>query len=236
MRSGRLFLIVHCRILAIPRRLLGRDLAHASRTKDASLGVISRGRGNSSMAADNVWVLGLDARKVALRLPVPDAVAREDKVHLLERALVRLGVQRPDRDDAEHVDAAKDVQRLLVEPVEDGRQQQHAPAVADGPADDAPGVALGADLQREDLGRVQPGDGQPGRAEDGRVEEHEEGGRAADLGARVVGGGVEGGAREAAGGEHADSLADGAPVEGPAAADAVEGEDADEGGELGDVC
>ncbi len=40
-------------------------------------------------------------------------------------------------------------------------------------------------------------------------------------------------AREAADEEGADAHAGGAPVEGPAAPDAVEGEDADEGGELG---
>lgn len=180
---------------------------------------------------DELRVLLLDLGKVLLGVPGPGAVAGEDEVHLLEGALVGLGVQGPDGDNGQRVDGTKDVQRLLVEAVKDGREQQDAPAVADGPADDTPGVALGADLQREDLGRVQPGDGEPGGTKDGCVEEDEEGGGAADLGAVGVVG-VDGCAGQAAGGEHADALADGAPVESPAAADPVEGEDADEGGEL----
>ena len=55
------------------------------------------------------------------------------------------------------------------------------------------------------------------------------------MAAAGFGFGVEGCAGEAAGGEHADALAYGAPVEGPAAAAAVEGEDADESCKLGGV-
>lgn len=92
--------------------------------------------------------------EVPLRLPVEDAVRREDQVHLLERALVGFGVEGPNDDDGEDVDAAENVQRGRAEFCEDGGQQEGAPSVADRPADYTPCVALCSDLKREDLGGV----------------------------------------------------------------------------------
>ncbi len=105
----------------------------------------------------------------------------------------------------------------------------YRPAVADGPADDTPRVAARSDFEGEDLGRVEPGHGQPCCAEDHGVEEHKENGAAAHAGvAFAFGLGVDGGTGETTGAEHADALADGAPVERPAAANSIESEDADE--------
>lgn len=206
------------------------------------------------MASNEVRVLGFELGKVALGVPRPDAVAGKHQIHLLERALVGLGVQRPDGDDAEGVDGAKNVQRLFFELVKDGGQKKdleltksatnsracvlgyvtYTPAVANGPADDAPSIALGADLERENLGGVQPRHGQPGGAENRSIEKHEKGCGAADLGAVRVGG-VDGGAGEATGGKHADALANSTPVQSPAAADAVECKDTNQSGRLGHV-
>ena len=75
------------------------------------------------------------------------------------------------------------------------------------------------------LCRIQPRHGKPRSSENGCVKVHEEDRRPADVSlirARSVLRRV----REAAGGETADALAYCAPVEGPATADAVEGEDA----------
>ena len=75
-------------------------------------------------------MLLLEEGEILLGFPVPNAVAREDQVHLLERSLVGLRVQRPDDDDAQRIDGTEDVQRLLVEALEDRREKQDTPAVA----------------------------------------------------------------------------------------------------------
>ena len=89
------------------------------------------------------------------------------------------------------------------------KDSTYRPPVADGPANHTPCVASGADFQWEDLGRVEPWHGQPCRAEDCGEEEHEENGPAANTrGTRAVCFSVDGSARETAGTEHADTLAD----------------------------
>ena len=108
-----------------------------------------------------------------------------------------------------------------------GKGGTYRPAVTNRPTDHTPCIALGTDLQREDLGGVEPGHGKPSSAEDGGEEEHEEGGGTTHA-AFVAFGCVCSSTSEAAGGEHADSLTDGAPVEGPATADTVECENAEE--------
>ena len=109
-----------------------------------------------------------------------------------------------------------------------GSRSAYGPAVANRPADDAPRVATSTDLQGKNLGRVEPGHRKPGGAEDGGEEEHEEGRGTADT-TFVAFGCVLGSAGKATGGEHADALANRAPVEGPAASDAIKREDAEEG-------
>lgn len=208
------------------------------------------------MALDETRVLCLNLGEIALCLPVPDAIARKDEVHFFEGALVGLWIKRPHGDDAEGVNGAKNVERLFVELVKDGWEKQnliatlsihcsmvsplniikggggtYTPTVTDGPTNNTPSIALGAHLQRENLGRIQPGHCQPGGTKDCRVEKDEEGCRATDLGAVGVVC-VDCGPSQAAGSEHADALADGAPVESPAAADAVKCEDANEGSKL----
>lgn len=116
-------------------------------------------------------VLLLEDREVLLGLPIPDAVGGEEEVHLLEGALVRLGVQAVDHGQRDDVGDAEDVIRLLLESFEDDGKDEREPAVTDGPANDAPGIALGTDLQWEDFSWVKPWDSEPGRAECGREEE-----------------------------------------------------------------
>lgn len=85
----------------------------------------------------------------------------------------------------------------------------YRPAVADRPTNHAPRVASGSDFQGENLRRVKPRYGQPRRSENGSEEEHEEDGGASYAGsglAAVLG--VDRGASETTGAEHADTLAD----------------------------
>jgi len=123
------------------------------------------------MARSHERQLLLQRLEVLLRLPIPDAVGREEQINLLERALVRLGVQRPNHGNGDGVACSEDVERLLAEGVEHDGAEECEPAVADGPADDAPSVALCAHFEGEDLGRVEPWDCEPGCAEDGREDE-----------------------------------------------------------------
>ena len=106
----------------------------------------------------------------------------------------------------------------------------YSPAVSNRPPYHTPRIALGADLQREDLSRVQPRDREPGGAETDAEDEGEGGSGGAELGGfgAALGVGV-GGCGEAAGEEHGDAHDDGAEVEGGAAAELVEGEDCEEG-------
>lgn len=61
----------------------------------------------------------------------------------------------------------------------------YGPSVADAPSYYAPGVALGAYLQGEDLGGIQPGDGEPGCSEAGAEDEGESCGCGTVLGCFV---------------------------------------------------
>jgi len=179
-----------------------------------------------------IRVLLLEDAEVLLGLPVPGAVGREQQVHFLEGALAGLWVEGPDHGDGDDVGGGEDVVSFFVEGLEHDGQEEGEPAVSDGPADHTPGVAFGADLEGEDLGGVEPGDGEPGGAEGGGEEEdHGDGAGAVASGGGGARGLVLTRAGETTGEEHGDALDDGAPVEGPATADFVEGEDADEGGE-----
>ena len=100
---------------------------------------------------DEIGVLLLEDGEVALGVPVPDGVGGKQQVHLLEGALVGLRVQGPDHGDGDDVAGTEDVVRVLVQGREDDGEEEGAPPVADGPAHHAPRVALGADLEREDL-------------------------------------------------------------------------------------
>lgn len=121
---------------------------------------------------DELRVLLLEDGEVLLGFPVPDAVRGEEEVHLLEGALVGLGIEAVDHGQSDDVGDTEDVVGLLLEGLEDDGKQEGEPAVTDGPANDAPGVALGADLQWEDLGGVEPWDSEPGGAEGGCEEEN----------------------------------------------------------------
>lgn len=108
----------------------------------------------------------------------------------------------------------------------------YTPAVADGPANDTPGIALGPNLQREDLSRVQPGNRQPRGTENCRVEEHEERCSTTDVALAGLAFGIDGCASQPTGDQHANALANSPPVQSPTTTDAIDGEDTDQGGEL----
>lgn len=92
-------------------------------------------------------------------------------------------------------------------------------ARTDGPADDAPRVALGTDIQREGLSRVHPRDRQPCSAEGRGVQEDEERRGAAILrGLRRV---LPQELAERAGQEERGTLHDRAPPEADAAPEPV---------------
>ena len=108
----------------------------------------------------------------------------------------------------------------------------YGPPVANRPTNHTPCVASGTYFQGEDLGRIQPRHGQPCRSENSSEEEDEEDGAAAHAGGvPTTVSSVDRSASEATGAEHANALADGSPVEGPATTDSIESEDTDEGGE-----
>jgi len=81
------------------------------------------------------------------------------------------------------------------------------------------------------LCRIQPRHGKPSGTEDGGVKVHEEDRRPSYV-SLIRAGSILRRVREAAGGETADALAYCAPVEGPASADTVESEDADQSRQL----
>lgn len=133
---------------------------------------ISNNTAPLSGCLNQLRVLLLEDREVLLGFPVPYTIAGEHQVHLLECAwicalaswlqaengfwlegptLIRLRVERPDNDDRQNVHAAEDMQRAAVQTCKNRREQQNTPAVADAPADYAPCIAFGTDLQREDL-------------------------------------------------------------------------------------
>lgn len=195
---------------------------------------IARFRIDDSSAAPNaphkLRVLFLETGKILLRFPRPDAVAGEHEVHLFKSALVRFGIQRPDDEYAEDVDATENIECFLVEAVEDAWEEEHTPPIANGPADHAPGIAFGTNLEGENLCRVEPWYREPSSSEDGRVKEDEECGGTADLRAAAAVACIHGSSGKTAGDEHADALAGGAPVESPAATDSIQGEDTNERG------
>jgi hypothetical protein len=51
------------------------------------------------------------------------------------------------------------------------RSEKHRPAVANAPANHAPGITFCSNSQREDLSRVEPGDRQPRGAKHRREDE-----------------------------------------------------------------
>ena len=230
LRAVRIIMVMHRQRVGIHRPAVVRA-HHASLRVDD--GVTALG------GLDEIGVLLLEDGEVALGLPIPDAVGGEEQIHFLERALVGLRVEGPHHGDGDDVAGAEDVVGVLIEGGEDDGQQEGAPPVANGPAHHAPGVALGADFEREDLGGVEPGYGQPGGAEGGgEDEDHGDGADAVALGGGDVagGGGILTGFGEGGGEDHGETLHDGAPVECPSAADTIQGEDADQGGEgVGDV-
>lgn len=105
---------------------------------------------------DELRPLRLELRERLLRVPVPGRVGGEQQVHLFERALVALGVERPDDGDGYHVARPEDMQRVLANGVEHHRAQQRQPPISYAPSEHAPRVALGSYLEREDLGWVEP--------------------------------------------------------------------------------
>ena len=99
----------------------------------------------------------------------------EKSVHLLQAAPRRFRVQEDNEGDAEDVEAEEEEEGAVADGLEEEGGDHGDDAVANGPADDGPGAAFGADVEREDFCRVEPGGREPGGAEGGGVEEGEGG-------------------------------------------------------------
>lgn len=109
-------------------------------------------------------------------------------------------------------------------------ERNHSP-VSNAPAYNTPGVALGSNVDGKNLGRVEPGDGKPGGPEDEGVQEDHRSRSSTPLVRSIdisTFSGIEASTGQATDEEHRNSLANGAPVEGPASADSVDGEDTDQ--------
>lgn len=180
---------------------------------------------------DKLRVLLLEDFEVALSIPVPWAVSGEEKVHFLKSALVGLRVQSPHHGNGDEIGGGEDVVCLFVESLEHDGAEECEPAIAHGPADDTPGVTLSTDLEREDLSGVEPWDGKPGSTE-GCCEEEDHSDSA--VGQRLGHGGAKRvlltEVREDTGEQKRETLDNRAPVESPATANAIEGEDTDKCG------
>lgn len=189
----------------------------------------------ASSSLSDFGVLLFEDGEVALGFPVEDAVRSEKQVHLLKGALVRFGVESPDHGDSDDVAGAEDVVGLLAEGLEHDGAEESEPSIADGPANNTPGVTLRTDFQWENFGRVQPWDGKPGSAEDECEDvDHSDGGItvASSFVNLAAVAGIQTEAGESASEEHGDTLANGSPVECVTTTDSVKRKDTDQGGEL----
>ena len=144
--------------------------AASSSLGKAGFGVDNRMATLSSL--DKFRILFFENGEILLGLPVPDAVRREEKVHLFKGALIRLGVQAVDHRQRDDVGSTEDVVCLLLKCFEDDGKDECQPAVAERPADDTPCVSFGSDFQWENLSWVKPWNGKPGGAEGGGEEEN----------------------------------------------------------------
>ena len=107
------------------------------------------------------------------------------------------------------------------------QEETYSPAIANGPSHDAPSVAPGTHFQWKNLCWVKPGHSEPGGAEDGGEKEHKECSCPSDV-LLMLTSGFLGCFGKAAGCEHADALADVAPVERPSTPNTIKREDAKE--------
>ena len=166
-------LLLKCRVVVALGEGIGVERHIAANTLvadgETSFGIEDGVTALSSL--DELGVLLLEDLEVPLGLPVPDAVGCEEQIHFLESALVGLGVQGPDHGKSEDICGGEDVVGFLVQSLEHDRAKESEPAISQGPTNDAPGVALGSDLEWEDLSGVQPWDGEPSGAESGCEEE-----------------------------------------------------------------
>ena len=152
-------------------------------------------------------ILLFENSKVLLGLPVPDAVRREEKVHFLEGALIRLGIQAVDHGQRDDVGNTEDVICLLLESFKDDGKDECQPTVADRPANDTPSITLSPDFQRENLSWVKPWNGEPGGAEGGGEEkDHRNSTRAVSSSKRRSSWMLETSSGETTGEEHGDAL------------------------------
>lgn len=104
-----------------------------------------------------ILVLFLENSKVALCFPVPDTIGCKEEVHFFKGALVGFWVEGPNHRDGDDVAGGEDVVCFFFEGLEHYGAEEREPAVADGPADYAPRVALGTDFEGEYFCGVEPG-------------------------------------------------------------------------------
>lgn len=130
------------------------------------------------------------------------------------------------------------------------RSDTHTPSVTNRPSNDTPRISTSSYFERENLRRVNPRHSEPSRyhdnwsvyqtlvlhqeptSEDRRIQEHKERRSATDS-ALVLLCSVHRRTSQTTGGEHANSLSDGSPVESPSSADTVECKDTDQSRKLG---
>ena len=174
MLEGLLLIIdvimLHAALLGESVRIQAHATSNAALSGEASFRIKD---GSPTLSGlDEFGVLLLENLEVPLGLPVPDAVSSEQKVHFLKGALVRLRVQSPHHRQRDGVGGREDVVRLFIERLEHDGAKQGEPAIAHGPTNNTPRIALGAHFEREDLSRIEPRNSQPSRAE-GRCEEED---------------------------------------------------------------
>lgn len=93
-------------------------------------------------------------------------------IHLLQSSALGLGIEEPERQQSHDIEDEEDVKVSKPDPSQGNGRELRKDEV-DGPVGEGrDGVAQGADLDGEDLGRVHPGDDTQGRVEEAEDKVH----------------------------------------------------------------
>lgn len=88
----------------------------------------------------------------------------------------------------------------------------YTPAIADGPANDTPSIALGSNLQGKNLSRVEPRNSKPSSTKYRSIKKYEKCCGAANMGLATFALGIDRSSSEATCNEHAYALSNCSPV------------------------